>query len=328
MAALENGFHPWWNGTRDVSLKWRASAEMKFVSAPEGFSSEGGWWTSVSGVTSALGGLGGESSHGPGLPDGVLSVGSDVEFEWTRAKSQAQFGAANLVKSVVFPCAVTGIGEKALSQFGFLESVVFPAGCVDFGKWAFACCKALRAVSFPVGCKATGHYAFADCTSLVSAWIPAGCLTLSANCFSCSTSLTGVKFPDGLTSIGKFAFWRCALKEVELRVGCEIAEYAFRECKALKKVTIGRDCTSIGEWAFSDCEALTKVAIGDGLKLIGGYAFDCCSVLATVALPASVQSIGENSFGGCTSLATIAIPNACQLHCDTFWNCSPRVSWF
>jgi hypothetical protein len=35
--ALENGFHPWWGRTRDMSLKWRASSEMEFVSAPEGF---------------------------------------------------------------------------------------------------------------------------------------------------------------------------------------------------------------------------------------------------------------------------------------------------
>jgi hypothetical protein len=32
--ALENGFHPWWSSTREVSLRWRASSEMEFVSAP------------------------------------------------------------------------------------------------------------------------------------------------------------------------------------------------------------------------------------------------------------------------------------------------------
>jgi hypothetical protein len=40
--ALENGFRPWWFRTREVSLKGRASSKLEFVSAPEGFSAEGG----------------------------------------------------------------------------------------------------------------------------------------------------------------------------------------------------------------------------------------------------------------------------------------------
>jgi hypothetical protein len=54
VVALDNRFHPWWMRTRDISLKWRASLRLEFVPAPVGFSSDGGWWTSVSGATSAL----------------------------------------------------------------------------------------------------------------------------------------------------------------------------------------------------------------------------------------------------------------------------------
>jgi hypothetical protein len=128
VVALENGFHPWWNRTREMSLKWPASAGMEFVSAPEGFTSEGGWWTSVSGAASALRGLGIDSSHRPGLPDGSLHVRSASEFEWTKEMSQAQMGDAKLVRSVVFPPGVTAIGEKALFGFEALESVEFRGG--------------------------------------------------------------------------------------------------------------------------------------------------------------------------------------------------------
>jgi hypothetical protein len=134
VVTLENGFHPWWRRTREVSVKWRASAEMKFASAPEGFSATDGWWTTLSGATSALRGLESESSQGPGLSDGVLRVGSAVEFEWTRAMSEAPLGVAKLVKSVVFPPGVTAIGERALFRLEALESVVFPGCCIRVGE--------------------------------------------------------------------------------------------------------------------------------------------------------------------------------------------------
>jgi hypothetical protein len=328
VVALENGLHPWWSRTREVSLKWRASAMMGFASAPEGFSSEGGWWTDLSGATSTLRGLGSESLHGPGLPDGVVRVGSAVEFKWTAAMSQAQLGDGKLVRLVVFPPGVTAIGVMALSDFGALESVVFPVGCIEIGGEAFAECKALKTVSLPVGCKATGYRAFAGCTSLVNALIPAGCLTISDGCFSQNISMMGVRFPDGLRLIGRCAFWKCALREVMIPDGCDIARSAFQRCTVLVKVSIGRDCTSLGEWAFSECTALTKVTFGEGLKWVGRYAFDNCCAIASVVLPASVHAIDESCFGGCTSLATIAVPKRCRLHKNAFLQCSPRVTRF
>jgi hypothetical protein len=181
--ASENGFHPWWMRTREGSLKWRASVGMKFVSAPEGFSVEGGWRTSVSGATSALQGLSRRTRGGQTLPNETLGVCSAVEFEWTKAMSQSQMGTASLVKSVVFPSGVITVGEDALRDFTALESVVFPAGCVDIGLVAFWGCTALKAISLPIGCKSTGSFAFAECTSLVSITMPIGCSTISLGCF-------------------------------------------------------------------------------------------------------------------------------------------------
>jgi hypothetical protein len=112
--ALGNVLQPWWRRTREVSLKWRASSGLEFVAAPEGYSSEGGWWTALSGAASALQGLGGQTSLGPTLHDRAQQVRSAVKFEceWTKAMSQTQLGDPKLVKSVVFPPGVTAIGEK------------------------------------------------------------------------------------------------------------------------------------------------------------------------------------------------------------------------
>jgi hypothetical protein len=305
LVAFENGFHPWWSRTRDVALKWRASAEMEFVSAPDGFSSEGGCCTTLSGVASALRGLGGDGYFGPTLADGRPRVGSAVEFEWTRAMSQAQLGDPKLVKSVVFPPEITVVGAWALSGFDALESVVFPAGCIDFADFACAHCTALKAISLPVGCKATGGWAFKGCSSLVNVLIPAGYSTISCECFQGCTSLTEVKFPNGLRLVGERAFFGSALKEVALPDGCEVGLYAFTSCAVLTKVVIGSGCTSISQGAFS-----------------------ICGRLATVTLPSSVQAICFEGFSFCTSLATIAIPQDCHLHNDAFANCSPQVTRF
>jgi hypothetical protein len=254
MVASENGFHPWWGRTREVSLKWRASLQLEFVSAPDGFSSEGGWWTDVSGATSALRGLGVDGRDGPALPDGRPRVGCVIEFEWTTEMSQAQLGDSKLVKSVVFPVGVIAIGEKALHRFEALESVVFPAGCVAVGYLAFAHCVALNAVSLPVGCKAADVCALFGCSALVSATIPAGCTTINRDCFREGTSLRGVRFPNGLKLIAERAFFGSALKEVAFPDDCEVAKSAFCQCKALTKVMVGSDCRSIGESALRSAE--------------------------------------------------------------------------
>jgi hypothetical protein len=164
VVALESGFRPWWNCARGVALNWRASAQMEFVSAPEGFSSEGGWWTNVSGVTSALPGPGSSGGGGPTRSNRLSRVHSVFNCEWTKTVSDAYL--AKWVKLIVFPPGITAIGESALSEFGTLESVVFPASCTMLGESACQGCKALKAVSIPVGCKAIGECVFAGCTSL------------------------------------------------------------------------------------------------------------------------------------------------------------------
>jgi hypothetical protein len=311
VVALENGFHPWWNCARDVALTWRAGALMEFGAAPDGFSSEGGWWTDVSEVITLLTGLARGGEGGPALSNRTHCIQSGSNGEWTKAMSQATLGEKELVKSVVFPPGVTAIGEKALMSFGALESVVFPASCTVIRKGAFEGCKTLKALSIPLGCRATGKRAFAGCRSLVSAMIPVRCTVISDGSFHGCSSLESVRIPVGCALIGYCAFWFSGLKEVAIPDGCRIDEGAFAQCAALRKVSIGPGCSSIGRSAFDQCDALTTVTIGLGCASISDWAFDRCSRLASVMLPKTVRSIGAYGFGMCLSLATIAIPKGC-----------------
>jgi hypothetical protein len=328
VVALKNGFRPWWNCVRDVALKWRASAVMEFVSAPEGFSSDGGWWTDGSGVTSALPGLALGGGGGPGRPPRTHRVHSAFNGEWTKALSQAHLGGTGLVKSVVFPSGTTAIDEGALRGFEVLESVVVPASCTVIRMSAFENCKTLNVVHIPVGCTATGVGAFAGCTSLVNVMIPVGCTTVSPSSFRDCSSLRKVRIPDGCALIGSCAFWWSGLKEVVIPDCCRIEERVFCQCTALRSVSIGRGCASIGGHAFYGCSALATVTMGLGCASIGEFAFSGCLCLASVKLPTSVRGISTGGFGYCFSLATIAIPKGCQVNSLAFDGCNALVTVF
>jgi hypothetical protein len=299
VVAFESGFSPWWSGTREAASKWRASAKVELVPAPDGFSGEGGWWTSESGIVWALP-LGGEAGlgwaqrkllSGPGI-DGASS---DLGSAWTKALSQGLRGKESAATSIVLPSGVTAIGDGALKDFEALEMVVLPASCTVFGKSAFAYCASLEAVSLPAGCRATGICAFLECRSLSSVTIPVGCRMISDGSFSWCKSLTRVQIPKGCRVVGMGAFAGSSIKHVVTPEGCEIGSHAFMWCRSLAAVTICAGCTTIGVWTFCGCTAL-----------------------ASMTLPSTLKSIGEWAFGDCPALATIAMPKGCHVHTDAF----------
>jgi hypothetical protein len=303
-----NGFRPWWFRTREVSLKWRASLQLEFVSAPEGLSPEGGWWTAVSGVVSALPAVSWEAGEGHTQEVSAVSGGaggtrSASRVEWTAAMSQAQLGKRALVKSIVFPAGITAIGWRALKGLEALESVVFPVGCTVFGAESLQGCKSLKAVSLPAGCKATGVHAFSGCSSLTSVTIPVGCMVISAGSFFECASLTGVEVPKSCIRVGDGAFIASGLKQVMIPDGCEVENWAFHRCRFLTTVTIGTGCTTIGRATFRDCTALARVT-----------------------LPSTLKSIGTSAFRECPALATIAIPRQCQVDRHAFQGSKTRVT--
>jgi hypothetical protein len=307
VAALENGLRPWLSRTRDVALKWRASSQLEFVMAPDGFWSDGGWWTAVSGVVSALRTIRSEILCRWTRPKSLGREGSNqtvVAFsdEWTAELSQTQLGEKAAVKRIIFPAGVTAIGKEALQGFEALESVVFPATCTGFGRFAVSGCNNLKAISLPVGCRATGYGAFAGCSALSSVTIPVGCTAISDYSFRACISLRGVWFPDGCTRIGQGAFLGSSLEHAVIPDACEIGSLAFQCCRSLTSVTIG-ECATIGYATFSGC-----------------------TTLASVTLSSTHKSIGNEAFGLCPALATIVVPKGCQMYAGAFRGSKTRVT--
>jgi hypothetical protein len=322
--AFASGFHPWWSRTRDAALKWRASSHLEFVSAPEGFWSEGGWWTDVAGVVTALPARGFRTPAGWAQPGRTLTnwVHRFIwawDGRWTKVMSDALLGRKAEVKAVVFPPGVTAIGWEALEGFEILESVVFPAGCTAFRTmgwfevmrpWGALCCDAfwdcrsLKSISIPAGCKATGDRTFYGCSSLESVIIPVGCTTIGRECFAGCESLTTVQIPKSCEWVGDGAFFESGLNQVVIPDGCRIDWEAFTCCRFLKTVVIGTGCRSIPRGAFSFCFALGSVTLPSTVRSIDAWAFQDCHSLTTIAVPPGCR-LDRNAFFGATTRVTV-----------------------
>lgn len=94
---------------------------------------------------------------------------------------------------------------------------------------------------------------------------------------------------------------------VEYKV-TSIRKNAFKNCKKLKKVTVGKNVTAIGSNAFYGCKKLTTVTFkGVSVKTIGAGAFRNCTSLKKITIPKGVTSIGQDAFRNCKKLNKITI---------------------
>ncbi len=91
----------------------------------------------------------------------------------------------------------------------------------------------------------------------------------------------------------------------------KIASKAFKGCKKLKSVTIGKNVTTIGSQAFYGCTKMTKVTIKTGTTKIGKKAFYNCKKLKTITIKSKkLKTVGSNAFKGINSKATITVPKS------------------
>lgn len=115
-------------------------------------------------------------------------------------------------------------------------------------------------------------------------------------CGPSKSTVTTVTIPDTVS-----------FKGVSYKV-TSIQKNAFKNCKKLKKVTVGKNITSIGSNAFYGCTKLTTVTCkGTAVKTIGAGAFRNCTSLKKITIPKAVTTIGKNAFRNCKKLSTITI---------------------
>lgn len=115
------------------------------------------------------------------------------------------------------------------------------------------------------------------------------------------SGLTEITIPDGVTNLGR---------------------EAFRDCKSLIHVRLGRGITVIPSGCFNNCSALRSVHLPDTVTDIGFLAFAGCGQLESLILPESVRRIAPGAFAGCVSLREIVLPEGItELGRSVFENC-------
>ena len=101
-----------------------------------------------------------------------------------------------------------------------------------------------------------------------------------------------------------------------------IADGAFRDYGALKKIIIPDSVISIGANAFNNCTSLESIVIGSRVTNIGESAFENCVALSSIVIPDNVINIGNKAFKGCTSLNSADIKyGTVNIGDNVFENC-------
>lgn len=82
---------------------------------------------------------------------------------------------------------------------------------------------------------------------------------------------------------------------------------AFKDCTALKKVTVPDTVTVIEDYSFYNCPSLEEINIPEHVRNIGFQAFYGCASLTGMQIPASVEEIEAFAFEGCSSLKGVTV---------------------
>ncbi len=240
------------------------------------------------------------------------------------------FRECKALKSVTLPDQLKVLPNHTFYGCTALEEVKFGIYLETIGDRAYSDCSSLLAVEMPTSLKSIGEDAFSGCTGLVTVKLNAGLETIGKGAFDgvafgskdMSGAITGgsLTIPGSVTSIGAAAFKNSEYLETvtfengsaELTMSSNYAAFdgekgVFRECKALKSVTLPDQLKVLPNHTFYGCTALEEVKFGIYLETIGDRAYSDCSSLLAVEMPTSLKSIGEDAFSGCTGLVTVKL---------------------
>ncbi len=101
-----------------------------------------------------------------------------------------------------------------------------------------------------------------------------------------------VFLPEGIQEIGKYAFYKCNLKAINIPSTVKkIGISAFKHCERIESISIPSGVTRIEKDTFEGCTALKSVSLPDSVTYLDLYAFYNCTALGRLVLPAAVQEI-------------------------------------
>lgn len=189
------------------------------------------------------------------------------------------------------------IEEKAFAGSEALQFVGLPDTLTSIGESAFEGCTVLRSIDLPDKLTSLGASAFKGCTLLSSVVgkntveLPEGLVHIEAHTFENCVALTRISLPEGFEKVGEAAFKGTGIRELEFGDKlASIAKEAFADCANLETVSFvysERAELSLGDFAFRNCIAIRNISIPNNMKSIGINPFAGCSALGKIEVAAT-----------------------------------------
>lgn len=153
--------------------------------------------------------------------------------------------------------------------------------------------------------------------------LPEGLRSIGEEAFR-NTNLRTINFPGSLESIGESAFYNTDLSEVDLSKTSitNLGMYIFRDCEAIKKITLPKNLMSVGEGCFASCSSMDCIVeLPEGLRIIGPSAFNGAPITIP-HFPESLTRIGSFAFSYEFQNTSVVLksPNL-TINGNAFYNC-------
>lgn len=261
---------------------------------------------------------------------------------------------------LTIPNSIVEIGRNAFAGNDTVRTVVIPENINRIGIQAFSACKQLSEIEIRGQIDTICSRAFADCTKLSNVVLRKTPRHIENDAFENTPALDvendilsvkevvmkyrgkseAVCVPEGIEQIGANAFENAEISSVSLPNSLyRICEYAFSNCRNLKKISIPERVKHIEAYAFrasamEDIELGSIETIGKGafensrveclkipgtVKVIEIGMFEFCSELKEVWLEKGVNRIEKDAFYGCDSLTKVYIPSSVvEINDDAF----------
>ena len=251
---------------------------------------------------------------------------------------------------IELPFAIEGRSVSSIGESAFIDTDVVKIKLGGFtkrvGDMAFYACEKLESFDGGDSLEYIGNQAFSDCTVLETVTLPETLTYIGDYAFK-HAAVTGITLPLGVTElgegvffgceklslanlqhlekIGKWAFYKTALKTLTLDSVKKIGKEAFSEASALEEITLGEKLTELGEFAFfgSPCVKSVEVsAQNEKYAVMNGALIDIENeellyvpplyAEAVLQVPFFVKTVSDSAFEGSTSVSEVILPEGLE----------------
>ena len=138
----------------------------------------------------------------------------------------------------------------------------------------------ITSYDIPEGIDCIYNKAFGFCENLESIKLPDSVDKIYKRVFEYDAKLKNISLPNSLTFLGDEAFFESGLESINIPSDVTMGVEVFGNCSSLKSATI--DAKILNDGAFKRCKSLKTVKIGKNFKEIGAEVFLGCNNLCKI----------------------------------------------